>query len=172
MRIACDRLDWNYETKQAVLVGHIRIVQGDSVGTCNQIIYDEPKNAARLLGNVNFGNTQSQRFLTDELTLFVDSGLTQTESKVRLVGPVNNLADGTDQTAIQPTKPAQTFPAPAAIGGDATFPAPPADIDKFLPRPDVPAAPGKKPVAEKAPAPAKTELEPVVKTEPVAKTKE
>ena len=168
VRIACDRLDWNYETKQAILVGNLRIVQGDSVGTCNQIIYDEPENAARLLGDVKFGNTQSQRFLTDELTLFVDSGLTQTEAGVRLVGPVNNVADGTGQTAIQPAKPAQLFPKPATIGNDASFPAPPADIEKFLPRPGVPAAPGKKPTAEKTPAtkPVETDPKPVVEAEP------
>ena len=155
VRIACDRLDWNYETKQAILVGHIRIVQGDSVGTCNQIIYDEPKNAARLLGDVNFGNKDSQKFLTDELTLFVDSGVTQTNSGVRLVGPVTNLGDGTEKPAV---KPAQTFPEPAAIDNTA-FPSPPPDIDKFLPRPGVPAAPGKTPAkpAEKPAAQAEPE---------------
>ena len=158
VRIACDRLDWNYETKQAILVGNIRIVQGESVGTCNQIIYDEPKNAARLLGDVKFGNTQSQQFLTDELTLFVDSGLTQTNAGVRLVGPVKNVADG--KPVIKPTKPPQDFPEPTAIGNDATFPAPPPDIEKFLPRPGVPPAPGK--------TPAKPAEKPAAKTEPAA----
>lgn len=157
VRIACDRLDWNYETKQAILVGNIRIVQGDSAGTCNQIIYDEPKNAARLLGNVKFGNAQSQQFLTDELILFVDSGLTQTNAPVRLVGPVNNVAAAQVKPA---TKPTEAFPEPAKIGDDTTFPSPPPDIEKFLPKPGVPPAPGKTPAkpAEK-PAPA-AETEP------------
>ncbi len=170
VRIACDRLDWNYETKQATLVGNLRIVQGESVGTCDQIIYDEPKNAARLLGNVNFGNRESRKFLTDELTIFVDSGLTQTEAGVRLVGPVNNVADGVEKPAI---KPAQSFPEPADIGDDTAFPAPPADIEKFLPRPGVPAAAGKKTAAEKTPAktPAKTEAKPIVEeAKPVVET--
>lgn len=155
VRIACDRLDWNYETKQAVLVGNIRIVQGESVGTCNQIIYDEPKNAARLLGDVKFGNTKSQQFLTDELTLFVDSGLTQTNAGVRLVGPVNNVADDKNKPAPQQTKPLEAFPEPALIGDDATFPSPPPDIERFLPKPGVPSAPGKataKPAEKPAPA--------------------
>lgn len=144
VRIACDRLDWNYDTQQAILVGNIRIVQDDSVGTCNQIIYDEPINAARLLGDVKFGNPKRQRFLTDELILFVDSGQVQTEANVNLVGPVNNAADK-DNPAPKPTKPAENFPKPAAIGDDNTFPAPPPDIDRFLPKPVVPAAPAKKP---------------------------
>lgn len=167
VRIACDRLDWNYDTQQAILVGNIRIVQGDSSGTCNQIIYDEPINAARLLGDVKFGNDKRQRFLTDELVLFVDSGQTQTNAGVRLVGPVNNVADDKDKPAPKPTKPAETFPKPAAIGDDNTFPAPPPDIDRFLPKPGVPAAPGKNP--EKPTPATKTEPEtavPAVKTEP------
>ena len=166
VRIACDRLDWNYDTQQAILVGHIRIVQEDSVGTCNQIIYDEPINAARLLGDVKFGNAQRRRFLTDELILFVDSGQVQTEANVNLVGPVKNEADKNDP-APKPTKPAETFPKPAAIGDDNTFPAPPPDIDRFLPKPGAPAAPDKK---TETPAPAtKAEPEtaaPVGKTEP------
>ena len=164
VRIACDRLDWNYETKQAILVGNIRIVQGESVGTCNQIIYDEPKNAARLLDDVKFGNAQSQQFLTDELTLFVDSGVTQTNAGVRLVGPVNNVADGAQNPVAKPLKPAEAFPEPAQIGDDTTFPAPPPDIEKFLPRPGVPPAPGK----TTANAPAK----PAEKSEPTKPTTE
>ena len=153
VRIACDRLDWNYDTQQATLVGNIRIVQGESVGTCNQIIYDETKNAARLLGDVKFGNKQRQQFLTDELTLFVDSGLTQTNAEVRLTGPVNNVADGTEKPAPKPT---EAFPEPTKIGDATTFPAPPPDIEKFLPKP------GKTP--DKTPAkPAET---PTVKAEP------
>ena len=161
VRIACDRLDWNYETKQATLVGNIRIVQGDSVGTCNQIIYDEPKNAARLLGDVNFGNKDSQKFLTDELTLFVDSGVTQTNAGIRLVGPVTNVGDSADKPAVKPTKSPQAFPEPAKIG-DAEFPAPPPDIEQFLPRPGVPPAPGKTP----AKPPTKPAEKPVAKAEP------
>ncbi len=160
VRIACDRLDWNYDTQQATLVGNIRIVQGDSVGTSNQIIYDEPKNAARLLGDVKFGNTQRQQFLTDELTLFVDSGLTQTNAGVRLLGPVNNVADGKAKPA---TKPTEAFPEPAQIGDATTFPAPPPDIEKFLPKPGVPPAPGKaatKPTAAKVEPEAETPATP------------
>ena len=171
VRIACDRLDWNYETKQAILVGNIRIVQGDSVGTCNQIIYDEPKNAARLLGDVKFGNTQSQQFLTDELTLFVDSGLTQTNASVRLVGPVKNVADGADKPAIKPTKPTEAFPEPAKIGDDAAFPSPPPDIDKFLPRPGVPPAPGKTPTKSEEKPAAKAEQEKPATPQPEGEAK-
>lgn len=147
VRIACDRLDWNYDTRQATFVGHIRIVQGDSVGTCNQIIYDEPRNAARLLGDVRFGNAERRQFFADELLLFIDTSQVQIDSGVRVIGPVNNAADGKKPAP----KVAQTFPEPATIG-DIALPKPPPDIEKFLPKPGVPT--GKPPVipAEK-PAP-------------------
>ena len=167
VRIACDRLDWNYDTQQAVLVGNIRIVQGDASGTCSQIIYDETTNAARLLGDVRFGNADRRRFLTDELILFVDSGQTQTTAAVNLTGPVNNVADDKTKPA---TKPAETFPAPSVIGDDTTFPAPPPDIEKFLPKPaapnipatpdNAPATPATKPDPE-IPAPVAPEAPPV-----------
>ena len=140
VRIACDRLDWNYDTRQATLVGNIRIVQGDSVGTCNQIIYDEPKNAARLLGNVRFGNADKRQFFADELLLFVDTGMVQNQTGVRVTGPVNNAADPTKPAT---PKPVEAFPEPATLG-DVALPKPPPDIEKFLPKPGVPQ--GKPPV--------------------------
>ena len=151
VRIACDRLDWNYDTRQATLVGNIRIVSGDSVGTCNQIIYDEPKNAARLLGNVLFGNEKKQQFLSDELLVFVDSGQVQNTTGVRVIGPVTNIADG--QTAPPAPKTPEAFPEPAPLGDAAAFPKPPPDINKYLPKPKT--TPAKTP-AETAP-PAKTD---------------
>ena len=141
VRIACERLDWNYDTRQATLVGNIRIVQEDSVGTCDQIIYDEPKNAARLIGNVRFGNSKRQQFLANELLLYIDSGLVQTDAGVRVTGPVDNAAD---KPNVAP-KPVTAFPAPAAIGTDVALPTPPPDIDKFLPKPKPKAAAPAKP---------------------------
>ncbi len=140
VRIACDRLDWNYDTRQAILVGNIRIVQGDSVGTCNQIIYDETKNAARLLGDVRFGNADKRQFFANELLLFVDSGNVQVDNGARVTGPVNNAADPKNPPA---PKTVEAFPEPATIG-DIALPKPPPDIDKFLPKPGVPT--GKPPV--------------------------
>ena len=148
VRISCDRLDWNYDTRQATLVGNIRIVSEDSVGTCKQIIYDETKNAARLLGDVRFGNPKRQQFLADELLVFIDTGAIQNTTGVRVVGPINNLADGEKPPA---PKQAETFADPIGIG-DIKLPTPPPDIEKFLPKPGAPQ--GKPPVipAEK-PAP-------------------
>ena len=140
VRIACDRLDWNYDTRQATLVGNIRIVQGDGVGTCNRIIYDEPRNAARLQGDVRFGNAEKRQFFADELLLFVDTGLVQNQSGVRVTGPVNNAADPKKPAA---PKPVEAFPEPSTIG-NVTLPKPPPDIEKFLPKPGVPK--GKPPV--------------------------
>ncbi len=157
VRIACDRLDWNYDTRQAILVGHIRIVQGDGVGTCNQIIYDETKNAARLLGDVRFGNAEKRQFFANELLLFIDSGNVQVDNGGRVTGPVNNAADPKNP----PTpKTVESFPEPATIG-DIPLPKPPPDIEKFLPKPGVPTGkppviPAEKPKAETTPvAPAK-----------------
>ena len=152
VRIACDRLDWNYDTRQATLVGNIRIVQEDSVGTCNQIIYDEPANAARLIGNVKFVNEKRQQFLTDELLLFIDTGLVKVDTPVRVTGAVTNVADPAKPAT---PKPVIEFPQPVGIG-DIELPQPPPDIDKFLPRPGekpvkTPEKPAKK-NAEKVPA--------------------
>ncbi len=151
VRIACDRLDWNYDTRQAILVGNIRIVSEESVGTSNQIIYDEPKNAARLLGDVRFGNLKRQQFLADDLLVFIDTGAIQNTTGIRVTGPVNNLADEKNPPA---PKPVEAFPDPVGIG-DIKLPEPPADIEKFLPKPGVPQ--GKAPVipAEKT-APTKS----------------
>ena len=160
VRIACNRLDWNYDTRQAVLVDNIRIVQGDNVGTCNKIIYDEPKNAARLVGNVRFGNSKRQQFLADELLLFVDSGRWESNTGARAIGPVNNAADGAEKPAPKPVEP---FPEPTNIGDDAVLPQAPPDIDKYLPRPDAPKAPPPVIPPEK-PAPAAPAEAP--KTEP------
>ena len=128
VRIACERLDWNYDTRQATLVGNIRIVQGESVGTCNSIIYDEPKNAAQLIGDVRFGNAKKQIFLADQITLFVDKGLIQTLGGARVTGPVENLGD-----AKPAPKPTIAFPEPAAVPDG--LPIPPPEVEKFLPKP-------------------------------------
>ncbi len=154
VRIACDRLDWNYDTRQATLVGNIRIVQGDSVGTCNQIIYDEPKNAARLLGDVRFGNTQRQQFFSDDLLLFIDSGQIENKTGVRVVGPVNNDSDAKTAAPVVP-KTVEAFPEPAPLT-DTDLPKPPPDIEKYLPKKAAPkvatAPPDKTPAAKTPPA--------------------
>ena len=129
VRISCDRLDWNYDTRQATLVGNLRLVQGENVGTCTKIIYDEPKNAARLIGDVKFGNSKNQRFLGDELIVFMDQDLVQSNTGIKAFGPVKNEAEAGQTPAPKAT---ETFPEPATIGDEADLPAPPPDIDNFL----------------------------------------
>src|SRR2546421_668043 len=53
-RMACDRIDFNYDTRQAVVSGSIRMNQEDNYGTCQQIIFDERRNIADLRGEVEF----------------------------------------------------------------------------------------------------------------------
>ena len=155
VRISCDRLDWNYDTRQANLVGNLRIVQGDYSGTCNQIIYDEPKNAAHLLGDVRFGNTKNQQFLGEDLVLYIDKDLVQTNQGVIMRGDVNTLAEG--ETPPAP-KTAIEIPEAGALPDDSELPAPPPDINNFLG--------DRKPGANKAkkPAPAPKPAAPPEKT--------
>lgn len=71
-RITCDRVDWDYETRQAILTGHIRLTQGKNSGTCNRIEFDERQNVARLMGRVAFTDDKGQSYATPDLTIYID----------------------------------------------------------------------------------------------------
>ena len=131
VRIACDRLDWNYATRQATLVGNLRIVQDNNSGTCDKIVYDENNNKVHLMGNVRFGNSQRQQFVGDSIVIFIDKGLVQAPQGVV-------IRSGVDAPATTPARPAPAivFPgatnpaAPAANG----LPAPPPPIESLVPK--------------------------------------
>lgn len=158
VKITCDRLDWNYDTRQATLVGSILMTQEENVGTCDKIIYDETKNAAQLIGNVRFGNAKKQQFLGDDLVVFVDTSRVQTNKGIRVIGPVDNIADEKPKTAPKPTT---AFPEPATPDETLELPAPPPDIDTFLPKANAPkaaATPKGKPAPKTTPTPKETPI--------------
>ena len=109
VRIACNRLDWNYVTRQATLVGNIRIVQADNSGTCDSIVFDEPKNIVYLRGNVRFGNSKRQQFVGNEVTVFVDKGLVS--------APNISIRSGVDAPASNPKTPVVKAAPPVTFPG-------------------------------------------------------
>ena len=85
--MTCDRLDYDYETKQATLSGSIRMRQGENFGTCERVIFDEERNIARLLGNVRFTNGDRQTFSTPALTIWIDSNMIQAPNSTSITIP-------------------------------------------------------------------------------------
>lgn len=133
MRIACNRLDWNYVTQQATLIGNIRIVQADNSGTCDSIVYDETKNIVYLRGNVRFGNSKRQQFVGNEVTVFVDKGLVS--------APNITIRSGVDAAGQTPTTATPKTAAPIVIPGqnavntgNITLPKAPPPIESLVPK--------------------------------------
>lgn len=71
-KLKCDRVDWDYETREAVLTGHIKMTQGKNSGTCDRIEFDERQNVARLKNHVEFTDDKGQSYKTPDLTIYND----------------------------------------------------------------------------------------------------
>ena len=150
VRIACNRLDWNYVTRQATLVGNLRIVQADNSGTCDSIVYDEPRNIVTLRGNVRFGNSKRQQFVGNEVTVFVDKGMVS--------APNISIRSGVDAPASNPktpivkAAPPVTFPGANNLNsGNFALPKAPPPIESLVPesKPFVRSKPTLPPLPEK-----------------------
>lgn len=76
--LTCDRLDYDYETKQATLSGSIRMRQGENFGTCDRILFDEARNIVRLMGHVKFINGDKQTIEVSEMTIWIDDNMIRT----------------------------------------------------------------------------------------------
>lgn len=133
MRIACNRLDWNYVTQQATLVGNIRIVQADNSGTCDTIVYDEQKNIVYLRGNVRFGNSKRQQFVGNEVTVFVDKGMVSAPNIT-----IRSGVDAPGQTVKTPVikaAPPVVFPGATNLNtGNIALPKAPVPIESLVPK--------------------------------------
>ncbi len=146
VRIACTRVDWNYTTRQATIVGNIRMAQEDRIGTCNKIIFDEPRNVVRLLGNVRFGNSKNQQFLGEDVVIRLDENTVETKEQIVIRSDTNAATGKTTKTA-----PPKTFP--GRLGSNvAELPAPPPPIETLVPTP----TPKPKPTARPTPRPQAT----------------
>ena len=162
LRIACNRLDWNYATRQATLAGNIRIVQADNSGTCDKIIYDEPRNIVRLLGNVRFGNSNRQQFVGDEVVVYVDKGMVSAPNVT-----IRSGLDGAPKPVGNAFKMAPPIAFPGGLSpGNIALPQAPPPIESLVPKskPVVRSKPTLAPLpdetpdkAANAPAPAKEE---------------
>ena len=75
--LTCERLDYDYETRQATLTGSIRMRQGENFGTCDRILFDEARNIVRLIGNVKFINGDRQTIEVPEMTIWIDKNMIQ-----------------------------------------------------------------------------------------------
>ena len=160
VRIACNRLDWNYVTRQATLVGNLRIVQADNSGTCDSIVFDEPRNIVYLRGNVRFGNSKRQQFVGNEVTVFVDKGMVS--------APNISIRSGVDapapnaKTPIVKAAPPVTFPgASNPNAGNFAMPKAPPPIESLVPKskPFVRSTPTLPPLPEKESADNKAKSE-------------
>ena len=146
VRIACNRLDWNYATSQATIAGNIRLAQDDNIGTCNKIIYNQPKNAVNLLGNVRFGNSKQQQFLGEDVIIYLDeSRIVTNKGVVMKSGPQS----GGQSSSRPKPKPPATFPDRVQSNPVSELPAPPPPIETLVPTP----TPKPKPTARPTPKP-------------------
>lgn len=147
VRIACNRLDWNYTTRLATIVGNIRMAQDDNIGTCNKIIYNEPQNAVNLLGNVRFGNSKQQQFLGEDVVIYLDESRIVTNK-----GVVMKSSPDAGTTPKSKPKPPAAFPDRAKTNPVTDLPAPPPSIETLVPTP----TPKPKPTPRPTPKPTAT----------------
>lgn len=100
-KLYCDRVDWDYETRQATLTGNIRMTQGKGSGTCQRIEFDEPQNVVRLMGKVRFRDEKGQVYSAPEVILYNNENRIETTG-----GPttVKIFPNTSTKTAPRPPK--------------------------------------------------------------------
>ncbi|MBV9865999.1 MAG: hypothetical protein JO316_11645 [Abitibacteriaceae bacterium] len=154
--MTCDRIDYNYENKEAVVTGHIHMTQEGNSGTCDRIVFDEENNIAHLIGNVQFNNKDDQAFQCPEMTIWIDDNRIQVPANAGIIIPRNskqnnkprtpktsfpkapdlNIDDATRQALDRPIE-----PVPAAPGGGGASPATGPGGNSEKAAPDTPDAP-------------------------------
>jgi lipopolysaccharide export system protein LptA len=150
-KITCDRVDYNYENRQAVLTGNIRMEQDKNVGTCERIDYDEDRNYAKLKGTVLFTNAKGQAIRSSDVEVWIDEYIVKTQNRTVIESPDER------KRTTRAVDPKQTVAAPPAIPNVEEFSRP-------LPPPPTPAPPA--PEADETPAPA-TSQAPVVEKDKI-----
>lgn len=129
-RMTCDKIEYNYESRQAVVTGSIRLVQDKNSGTCERILFDEEQNIAQLTSNdaygVRFTDGEGRSILTREVIAYIDQDHVETKYPVKIDIP-RPRGEATPQ-------PRRTFAPPSSIPDvafpDAAEPAPAATPDK------------------------------------------
>lgn len=110
VRVLCDQVVWDYDTRQATATGNIRIFQGVNRGTCDSIFYDEPGNIIQLEGNVRLGDDQKRNMSGQTAFFYVDKDLSYFKGITKLSFPPsgNTLPPAKE---IKVFDPAPTIPA-------------------------------------------------------------
>jgi lipopolysaccharide export system protein LptA len=166
--LRCDRIDYSYDTREAVLSGNIRMTQGANTGTCERIVFDEARNIAQMQGAVVFSNAKGQTMRTRNMTIWLDNSMVQSETRTTIDIPDTNDKPRAARTPVANFKPAPTLP-PGIVNDPVRTPAPapPAPRLEEDPEPE-PAAP----VADDAPEEANQEKAPTEeKAEPKPEAK-
>ncbi len=153
--VLCERVDWDYDIRQATATGNIRISQGANKGTCNKIIYDEKLNIINLLGNVRFVDDKSSTFLGQDIIIYLEEGRISskggtitskpgfekpTTSKTPVPKPRNTFAPAPSLTTNQLGEVVEAPPAPTAMP-TATEEPEPTPIPDAPELPEAPATP-------------------------------
>lgn len=109
-QLLCERADWDYEVRQGVATGNIRMIQADNRGTCRKLTFDEDKNIAHLDGEVRFSDGKRRTLLCNDLTVYIDSDKVESRQPCTINFPRDNSTAAT----AAPTKapPAQFGPPP------------------------------------------------------------
>ncbi|HVF11323.1 MAG TPA: LPS export ABC transporter periplasmic protein LptC [Abditibacteriaceae bacterium] len=121
-RLTCDRIDYNYQNRQAVVTGSIRLTQDDNKGTCDRILFDEAKNVAQLFGNVVFHNGDRQTMKSSKIIVWIDEDKVGSDKPITIEVPDNRKPSRTPA----PPQPKVDVPPAPAIPEDilAEFPTP------------------------------------------------
>lgn len=110
-QITCERLDYNYETRQATITGNISMAQEKNIGTCERILYDEDSNYAQLLGAVIFRNTETGRTMrSTDVQVWMDDDIVKANNRTTVTSP--------DKRTPRPAGPRTNVPRPEALPSD------------------------------------------------------
>ncbi|RYX82123.1 hypothetical protein EON83_21150 [bacterium] len=165
IRVLCNQVVWDYDTRQATATGNIQIFQGTNKGTCDKIIYDEAQNIVILQGNVQFGDDQNRTFVGQEIRVYIEDNTVASDSRVRIkfpekAGMAGNNTSATPRPAKTPMalKPKPLLPPDLLEGfktpaAPAVTPAAPAPTEEPIPTqvPDDPADETPKEAPKEAP---------------------
>lgn len=145
IKITADRVDWDYDTHQAIITGNIKITQGVNSGTCESIFYDEAKNIVQLRGRSFFGDNRNRTFLGQDLLIYIDAGTVTSKEPVRIkFKEGDEMMNGAAPAATRRPKTTVSFPAAPKL--------PQGVIDDVVSAPPLP-TPRSSPTATEEPLP-------------------
>jgi len=85
-RMVCTKIEYNYENREALITGNIRMTQEKNVGLCSKILFDEENNIAKLEGNVIFTQSDGRTIETPTMTVWIDEDkiLAPQDAKIKI----------------------------------------------------------------------------------------